>query len=102
MADGDCPPAHEAPVEQARASLVYLHGGGWALGNLESVDAVCRTLADESRARVVSVDYRLAPEHPFPASLEDALNVTRALNADVVAGDSAGGNLAAVVARHLR
>ena len=141
MAGGDGPPAHEVPVEQARAShmaetehlagegvpvarvgdetvagvqvrsyepedargtLVYLHGGGWVLGNLESVDAVCRTLADESRARVVSVDYRLAPEHPFPAGLQDALNVTRALEADVVAGDSAGGNLAAVVARQLR
>ena len=140
MASGDGPPAHEVPVDQARAShaaetehlagegvavarvgeeevagvkvrsyepedargtLVYLHGGGWVLGNLESVDAVCRALAHESRTRVVSVDYRLAPEHPFPAGLDDALNVTRALEADVVAGDSAGGNLAAVVARHV-
>ena len=54
--------------EDARGTVVYLHGGGWVLGNLESVDAVCRALADESRARVVSIDYRLAPEHPFPAA----------------------------------
>ena len=67
-----------------------------------SVDAVCRALANESGARVVNIDYRLAPEHPFPAPLEDALSATRALKADVVAGDSAGANLAAVVARHLR
>ena len=72
------------------------------LGNRESVDAVCRALANASGARVVSIDYRLAPEHPFPAPLDDALNATRAVDADVVAGDSAGGNLAAVVARHLK
>ncbi|HEY6888626.1 MAG TPA: alpha/beta hydrolase [Solirubrobacter sp.] len=88
--------------ENARGTVAYLHGGGWVLGNLESVDAVCRALANEADARVVSIDYRLAPEHPFPAALEDALNATRAVNADVVAGDSAGGNLAAVVARHLK
>ena len=69
------------------------------MGNLDSVDAVCRALANESGARVVSIDYRLAPEHPFPAALEDALEVTRAVDGRVVAGDSAGGNLAAVVAR---
>jgi len=136
----DGPPAHEVPVEQARAAhlaetehlagqgpavahvedataggvdvriyapegargtIAYLHGGGWVLGNLESVDAVCRALANEAGARVVSIDYRLAPEHPFPAGLEDALDATRAVEADVIAGDSAGGNLAAVVARHL-
>lgn len=88
--------------EDARGTIAYLHGGGWVLGNLESVDAVCRALAREAGARVVSIDYRLAPEHPFPAGLEDALAATRAVDADVVAGDSAGGNLAAVVARRLR
>jgi acetyl esterase len=86
----------------ARGTIAYLHGGGWVLGTRESVDAVCRALADESGARVVNIDYRLAPEHPFPAALHDALNATRAVGADVVAGDSAGGNLAAVVARHLK
>jgi acetyl esterase len=88
--------------ENAHGTVAYLHGGGWVLGNLESVDAVCRALANESGARVVSIDYRLAPEHPFPAALDDALAATKAVNADVVAGDSAGANLAAVVARHLR
>ena len=88
--------------ENARGTLAYLHGGGWVLGNLESVDAVCRALANESGARVVSIDYRLAPEHPFPAALDDALAATRAVDADVVAGDSAGANLAAVVALRLR
>jgi len=87
--------------EDARGTIAYLHGGGWVLGNLESVDAVSRALANEAGARVVSIDYRLAPEHPFPAGLEDALDATRAVEADVIAGDSAGGNLAAVVARHL-
>jgi acetyl esterase len=87
--------------ENARGTIAYLHGGGWVMGNLESVDAVCRALAGEAVARVVSIDYRLAPEHRFPAALDDALSATRAVAADVVAGDSAGGNLAAVVARRL-
>lgn len=141
LGEGDGPPAHEVPVdlaraahlaetehlagegpaiagvhddtaggvpvriyepEDARGTIAYLHGGGWVLGNLESVDAVCRALANESGARVVSIDYRLAPEHPFPAALDDALAATKASNADVVAGDSAGANLAAVVALRLR
>ena len=88
--------------ENANGTVAYLHGGGWVMGNLASVDAVCRALANESAARVVSIDYRLAPEHPFPAALEDAVAATKAVNADVVAGDSAGANLAAVVARRLR
>jgi acetyl esterase len=86
----------------ATGTIAYLHGGGWVLGNLESVDAVCRALAVTANARVVSIDYRLAPEHPFPAGLQDALAATAACGADVVAGDSAGGNLAAVVARRLK
>ena len=87
----------------ARGTVAYLHGGGWVMGNLDSVDAVCRALANDAGARVVSIDYRLAPEHPFPAALDDALDVDpRARRPDVVAGDSAGGNLAAVVARRSR
>ena len=89
----------------ARGTVVYFHGGGWVVGNLESVDAVCRALALAAGATVVSVDYRLAPEHPYPAALEDALGATRALLTErplAVAGDSAGGNLAAIVARHLK
>ena len=95
-------PVRTYEPEHADGTIAYLHGGGWVLGTLESVDAVCRALANAAGARVVSIDYRLAPEHPFPAGLEDALAVTRAVDADVVAGDSAGGNLAAVVARHLK
>jgi acetyl esterase len=88
----------------AHGAIVYFHGGGWMLGNLESVDAVCRALAGAANAVVVSVDYRLAPEHRYPAALEDALAVTRALRERplAVAGDSAGGTLAAIVARRLK
>jgi acetyl esterase len=86
----------------ARGTVAYFHGGGWMLGTLDSVDAVCRALAVAAGARVVSVDYRLAPEHRYPAALQDALAVTRALDGPplAVAGDSSGGNLAAIVARH--
>jgi acetyl esterase len=86
----------------ARGTIAYFHGGGWVVGNLGSVDAVCRALALASGATVASVDYRLAPEHPYPAAVDDALAAVRGLRADAVAGDSAGANLAAVAARRLR
>jgi acetyl esterase len=90
-------------------ALLYLHGGGWVLGDLDSHDSVCRILANAARCRVLAVDYRLAPEHPFPAALEDALAAARWLHAHAgelgvdatrigVGGDSAGANLAAVLA----
>ena len=86
--------------------MVYFHGGGWVMGNLEAYEILCRKLANAGRCVVVSVDYRLAPEYRFPAAVEDAhaAAVWVANNADeldvdptrlVVAGDSAGGNLAA-------
>jgi acetyl esterase len=96
-----------------RPVLVYFHGGGFVFGNLDTHDAVCRALAKESGAVVVSVDYRLSPEHKFPAAVDDsyAATVWIAANAEklgidarhiAVGGDSAGGNLATVVAMRCR
>jgi acetyl esterase len=93
--------------------LVYFHGGGFVIGYRETHDAHCRRLAAGSGARILAVDYRLAPEHPFPAGHDDALAATRwafdhagELGLDParvgVGGDSAGGNLAAAVALDLR
>jgi len=93
--------------------LVYYHGGGWVIGDLETHDGVCRFLAELGGCRVLSVDYRLAPEHPFPAPVEDAIAAFEwaAANAGkagadekriAVGGDSAGGNLAAAVCLHAR
>jgi acetyl esterase len=84
----------------ARGTVAYFHGGGWVLGTLDSVDAVCRQLAVDAQARLVSAEYRLAPEHRYPAAVQDARAV--AAHADAVAGDSAGGNLAAIAARHAK
>ncbi|MCA1439657.1 alpha/beta hydrolase [Ensifer sp. IC4062] len=81
------------------ARIFYIHGGGCVVGSLESHDAICAELAHGVRAELVSVDYRLAPEHVWPAAFEDCYEVLRGLLAEgrpvVVAGDSAGGNLAA-------
>jgi acetyl esterase len=93
--------------------VVFFHGGGWVFGGLDSHDGLCRMLANRTGAVVVSVDYRLAPEHPYPAAADDAYAATvwavdhaAELGADparvAVAGDSAGGNLAAVVALRAR
>jgi acetyl esterase len=90
--------------------LVFFHGGGFTIGDLESHDALCRQLANAAGCKVMAVDYRLAPEHKYPAALEDAWAAVKWIeknasefgidaNCLAVAGDSAGGNLAAVVAQ---
>lgn len=104
------PPVPTAPSTTAPPLLVYYHGGGFMLGDLDTHDEVCRLLCRHAGQHVLSADYRLAPEHPFPAAVEDAEAAFRwaqahaeELGADpsrvAVGGDSAGANLAAVVAR---
>lgn len=94
-------------------ALVFFHGGGWVIGDLDTHDVACRKLAHEGELILIAVDYRLAPEHKFPAAVEDAIAATRWIAANTgelgidtsrlsVGGDSAGGNLAAVVALSAR
>ena len=109
---GDLPARVYRPREGALPTVVLFHGGGWVIGDLDTHDLMARTIATRCEAVVVSVDYRLAPEAPFPAAVEDALAATRwaaehleelgGTPALAVAGDSAGGNLAAVVAQAFR
>ena len=111
--DGSIPARIYTPMTLRQAAgmapcLVFFHGGGWVIGDLDSHDVVCRKLADAGQLIVISVDYRLAPEHKFPAAVDDAITATawiaanaRQLGIDAsklsVGGDSAGGNLATVV-----
>lgn len=100
-------PTEKEPVP----TIAFFHGGGFVMGDLDTHDSLCRELCRSARAVVVAIDYRLAPEHCFPAAVDDALAATRwvlAHQGDLggaglvgVAGDSAGGNLAAVVAQQL-
>lgn len=94
-------------------TLIYYHGGGFVIGNIETHDSTCRRLALKSRCQVISIDYRLSPEHPFPAPIDDGIAAFRhvrdhaaALGADparlAVGGDSAGGAVAAVVCQAMR
>jgi acetyl esterase len=96
-----------------RPAMIYFHGGGFVFGDLDTHEPICRSLAKESGAVVIAVGYRLSPEHKFPAALEDAHCATRwiATNAEqlgidagriCITGDSAGGNLATVIARRCR
>ncbi len=91
--------------------LFFIHGGGWIYGDLESHDATCRFLAEKARVRVIAVDYRLAPEAPFPAAFDDTVAAWKwivdnaeGVGVDVdrlaIGGDSAGGNLATIIAQH--
>jgi acetyl esterase len=94
-------------------TLIYYHGGGFVIGNLETHDSTCRRLANKSRCQVVAIDYRLSPEHPFPAPVDDGIaafrhirNNAAAFGADpsrlAVGGDSAGGAISAVVCQAVR
>ena len=102
-----------ADVEAGAALVIFIHGGGWVVGDLDTYDGTARLHAAATGAVVVSIDYRLAPEHPFPAAVDDVWAVTQwvgthaaELGADpnriAVAGDSAGGNLSAVVTQLAR
>ncbi|OOQ41911.1 lipase [Pseudomonas fluorescens] len=106
--------SYQPPVSPSAGGvpcIVYLHGGGWLVGDLDSHDFICAELASTLGVLVIAVDYRLAPEHPFPAAFDDCLKVWRALRTGpfkldpartLVAGDSAGGNLAAALCLALR
>ncbi|PRI12632.1 alpha/beta hydrolase [Leucobacter massiliensis] len=92
------------PTRPSRGTVVYFHGGGWVVGSIDSADSACRFIAARSDVTVISVGYRLAPEHPFPAGVEDAVDAYRWVRSHpewgtwvAVAGDSAGGNLSAAV-----
>ena len=106
---GEIAARHYRPASGAAAPLlVFYHGGGWTIGDLDTHDALCRLTCRDAGIHVLSIDYRLAPEHPAPAAVEDAYAAFKwayehagELGADpgrvAVGGDSAGGNLAAVV-----
>ena len=101
------------PQQPARGIIVYYHGGGWVIGSIDEYDTLARKLAERTSCAVVNVEYRLAPEHRYPAAVDDsyaalewaAVNMERIVGKKVplfVAGDSAGGNLAAVMALRSR
>lgn len=105
---GEIPARLYRPDGKPAATLVYLHGGGWVVGSLDAFDPFTRVLVKETGWKVISVDYRLAPEHRFPCAVEDsfaALEWVAAHQAEgelLIGGDSAGGNLAAVCAIRAR
>ena len=109
---GGIVPARQYQVQKPQRLIIYIHGGGWVIGDLESHDPFCRQLAIKNQATVIALDYRLGPEHHFPAAVEDCIAASRWILKErarfisrtvpvFIAGDSAGGNLAAVVANNL-
>jgi acetyl esterase len=113
VADGTIAVRVLVPVDKPKGVIVYLHGGGWVLGSAEMSDPFGRRLAQRTSCAVVLVDYRLAPEHPFPIPVDDAYEAVRWTDRHlteiagdrvplIIAGDSAGGNLAAVAAIRAR
>jgi acetyl esterase len=107
VSSGPVPVRIYRPEDDPLATLMFIHGGGFVIGDLDTYDAQCRALCSRVGVTVVSIDYRLAPEHPFPAGVEDALAAFDWVVANepgpfVVGGDSAGGNLAAVTAQARR
>ena len=112
-ADGEATLRILVPFEYSRGVLVYYHGGGWVTGSLDDYDTVARKLAERTSCAVVLVDYRLAPEHPYPAAVDDSYTALEWVGKHlsdiagqdvplIVAGDGAGGNLAAVTAIRAR
>jgi acetyl esterase len=102
-----------AKMGRISAGMVYFHGGGWVIGDLDTYDGICARLAEASSCRIVAVDYRLAPEHKFPSAIEDSIAVMQFVAANAAAfgidpsrlaigGDSAGANIAAVVCQWVK
>ena len=107
--DGDVPAWVITPTATPRAVIVYYHGGGWVIGALDEFETLGRQLAQRTSATVVLIDYRLAPEHRYPAAADDAWTSLQWVAANlkndlplIVMGDSAGGNLSAIVAQRAR
>jgi acetyl esterase len=105
--DGSIPVRTYTPIAEPLGTILFFHGGGFAVGSIETHDGICRRLAFASKCRVISVDYRLAPEHKFPAAVHDSQDAFEWAAKNFrgklcVAGDSAGGNLAAVIAQLAR
>jgi acetyl esterase len=96
------PLRHYRPSRQARPLVVFAHGGAFVIGDLDTHDRTCRRIADACDVEVLAVDYRRAPEHPYPAAVEDVAAVLRWARPAAVAGDSAGGYLATMACLRLR
>lgn len=96
------PLRHYRPSGEKRPLMVFAHGGAWVIGDLNTHDRTCRRIADACDVEVLAVDYRLAPEHPYPAAIDDVAEVVRWAQPVAIAGDSAGGYLATMACLRLR